>query len=250
VTGGPVRTGHGLLAALLSVSALVLLAGCGGSSPKPAKPVADLPPRQILAKALASARAAGSVHFDVQATVSSASVDIVGDAMPTVGRQVATDSNGAEATELVLPGSTYVRGNAAGLTEFLGLRAKVASRLANRWVVLHASDPNYQQVTQGVTLDSVLSSVAPVGPLTKAKKVQKISGQSVIGVAGTAPDSSDLPAGADAELWVAATGKPLPVAAEEVSGSSKLEVYFTRSSWAEKVTDVAAPAGATPYPAG
>jgi hypothetical protein len=244
------RTRTGLAAALLSASALALLAGCGGgSSPKPAKPVADLPPKQILAEALASARAAGSMHFDVQATAASVTLDIVGDALPTVGRQVTTGNDGAQMTELVVPGSTYLRGNAAGLTGFLGMRAKAARRLANRWVVLRPGDPNYQQVTEQVTGDSVLSSITPASPLVKAKKLQKISGQSVVGVGGTAPASSDLPAGADVELWVAATGKPLPVAAEEISGSNKLEVFFTRTSWGEKVTDVAAPAGAVPYPA-
>jgi hypothetical protein len=244
----PARTGRRLAAALLSLSTLALLAGCGGSSPKPPKPVAELPPKQILAEALASARSAGSMHFDVQATAPSVTVDVVGDALPTVGRQATTGNNGAEMTELVRPGSTYIRGNAAALTGFLGVRAAAARRLANRWVVLHAGDPNYQQITQQVTGDSILESITPVGPLIKAK-LQKISGQSVIGVGGTAPASSDLPAGADAELWVAATGKPLPVAALEVSGSNRLEVFFSRSSWGEKVTDVAAPAGAVPYPA-
>jgi hypothetical protein len=250
MTGRPARTRNSLAAAVASLSAAAVLAGCGGSSPKPAKPVADLPPTKILAEALASARSAGSVRFDEQVTVSSVTVDVVGDALPTIGRQDTAGSNGAVMTELVRPGSTYVRGNAAALTGFLGLRAKKAARLANRWLVLVAGDRNYQQVTQGVTAESVLSSVTPVGTLTKAK-LQKIGSQSVIGVVGTAPASSDLPAGADAELWVAATGKPLPVAAEELSGNgTRIELTFTRSSWGEKVTDVAAPAGAVPFPAG
>ena len=241
-----------LVAALLSLSALAgVVAGCGGtSSPEPAKPVAELAPKQILAEAMAAARSEGSMHFDVQAMASAATVDVVGDALPTAGRQVTTGGSGAEMTELVLPGGTYIHGNEAALTSFLGMRARKAARLANRWFVLHAGDPDYQQITQGVTGDSVLSSVAPTGRLVKAKKVQKISGQSVIGVGGTAPASSDAPPGADAELWVAATGKPLPVAALEVSGSNRIEVYFIRSSWGEKVTGVTAPAGAVPYAAG
>jgi hypothetical protein len=249
----PVRSGKCMAAAMLSLSALAGvagMAGCGGSSPKPARPIAELPPKQILAKALAAARSAGSVHFDVQATVSSVTVDVAGDARPTAGRQVATSSNGAVMTELVLPGSAYIHGNAAALTGFLDLRAKRAARLANRWFVMHPGDPNYQQITEQVTAESVLSSVIPLAPLVKAKKVQKISGESVIGVVGKAPDTSDLPAGTDDELWVAATGKPLPVAALQVSGSDKLEVFFTRSSWGKKVTDLTAPAGAVPYPGG
>ncbi len=247
---GSVRVISVLTAATAVLGTAALLAGCGGSGPKPAKPLADLPAKQILAEALASARSAGSMRFDEQVTASSVTVDVVGDALPAIGRQETTGSNGAVMTELVRPGSTYVRGNAAALTGFLGLRAKKAARLANRWLVLNAGDRNYQQVTQGVTADSVLSSVTPVGTLTKSK-LQKIGSQSVVGVVGTAPASSELPAGADAELWVAATGKPLPVAAEELSGNgTRIELTFTRSSWGEKVTEVAVPAGAVPFPAG
>jgi hypothetical protein len=251
MTGGPARTRSRLAAALLSLGVMALLAGCGGSSSKPPpKPVADLTPKQILTQTLASARSAGSLHYDEQVTVSSVTVDAVGDAQLTVGRQSASGSNGAVMDELVLPGATYIRGNAAALTGFLGMKARKASRYANRWLVLHASDANYQQITQGIAGDSLLSSVIPVGSLTKAKP-QKIGSQSVIGVVGTAPASSDLPAGSEAELWVATTGKPLPVAAEELgTDGDKIELTFTRSLWGEKVTGVAAPAGAVAYPAG
>jgi hypothetical protein len=246
---GAARASNGLVAALLSLSALGLLAGCGGSGSTSAKPVTQLPPRQIVTEALAAARAKGSVHVDVSAAASQAVVRISGDALPTVGRQVATGNNGAVMTELVRPGSTYVRGNAAGLTGFLGMSAKTASRLANRWLVLHAGNPNYQAITQGVTADSLLNSITPVGSLTKTK-LEKVNRQSVVGVVGKAPTGSGMPAGATATLWVAATGKPLPVAAEEVSGSTRFEVLFRRSSWGEKVTGVSAPKGAVPFPAG
>ena len=242
----PARTGNGLVAALLSLSALALLAGCGGSS---AKPVAQLPPNQIVTEALAAARSKGSVHVDVSAAASQAVVRIVGVASPTVGRQVARGNDGAVMTELVRPGSTYVRGNAAGLTGFLGMSAKTASQLANRWLVLHAGNPNYQSITQGVTADSILSSITPVGSLTKTKP-EKVDRQSVVGVVGKAPSGSGMPLGATATLWVAASGKPLPVAAEEVSGSTRFEVLFLRSSWGQEVTGVSAPQGAVPYPAG
>jgi hypothetical protein len=235
--------------ALLSLSALVLLAGCGGSGSTSAKPVTQLPPKQIATEALAAARAKGSVHVDVSAAASQAVVRIVGVASPSVGRQVATGNDGAVMTELVRPGSTYVRGNAAALTGFLGMSAKEASKLANRWLVLRAGNPNYQSVTQGVTADSILSSIIPVGSLTKTK-LEKVDHQSVVGVVGKAPTGSGMPASATATLWVAATGKPLPVAAEEVSGSNRFEVLFLRSSWGEKVTGVSAPQGAVPFPAG
>jgi hypothetical protein len=257
MTGMPARTSKGPAGALLSLSALAalaVLAGCGGSSPKPAKPVAGLPAKQILAEALASARSAGSMSFNqYEGTVSSSNAQVVvtGDALPTMGRQVAKGDNGAVMTELVLPGGTYLRGNAAAMTGFVGMSARKASRFANRWMVLHAGDPNYQQITEGVTGDSVLSSITPAGVLTKGKKLQKIGSQSVVAVSGLAPTGSGMAAGSTDTLWVAATGKPLPVAAEEVSKSGgDSELVFTRSSWGKKVTGVTAPAGAVTYPAG
>jgi hypothetical protein len=260
---GSFRATSMLIATATVLGTGTLLAGCTGatkpsadtakptaSASAPAKPVADLPPNLILAEAVAAARSADSMHFDEQVTASSVTVDAVGDALPTVGRQVASGSNGAVMTEVVVPGSTYLRGNAAALTGFLGLPAKTAARVANRWLVLHAANPNYRQITQGITGNSVLASITPVGSLTKAK-LQKIGSQPVIGVVGKAPASSELPAGSDAELWVAATGNPLPVAAEELSSSGdRIELAFTQSSWGAKVTDVTVPAGALPYPAG
>jgi hypothetical protein len=254
------RDGSSAAAAVASVSAvaalamLAMLAGCGGSSPKPAKPVAELPAKQIVAEALASARSARSMSFSqYEGTVSSSSAQVVvtGDALPATGRQVAKGDNGAVMTELVLPGGTYLRGNAAAMTGFLGMSARKASRFANRWMVLHAGDPRYQQITEGVTGDSVLSSVTPAGVLTKGKKLQKIGSQSVVAVSGLAPAGSGMAAGSTDTLWVAATGKPLPVAAEEVSKSGgDSELIFTRSSWGKKVTGVTAPAGAVAYPGG
>jgi hypothetical protein len=248
-----------------AIGAAALLAGCTGStpsnkptagttkptaSPSATTPVADLPPQQILAEAMAAARSAGSMHYDEQVTASRASVNAVGSAMLTVGREVAGGSNGALMTEIVLPGSTYLHGNAAALTGFLDLSAKTAARLANRWLVLHAGDRNYQQITDGITGDSLLSSITPVGSLTKAKTLQKVGSQSVIGVVGKAPASSEMPAGSYTELWVAATGSPLPVAVEELApDGDKMELAFTQSGWGAKVTGVAAPAGALPFPA-
>jgi hypothetical protein len=244
------RNGKSIAAGLLSLSVVAALAACSPSSPKPAKPVAELPPAKILAETLAAARAAGSMHFDEQVRVSSLIVDAVGDALPTIGRQVASGSGGAVMTELVRPGSTYLRGNAAALNGFLGVPAKTAARMAGRWLVLHPGDRNYQQITQGITGDSVLNSIIPVGSLTKAKP-QKMGSQSVIGVVGKAPASSDLPAGSDAELWVAMSGKPLPVAAEELSSSGdRIELAFVESSWGAKIAGLGVPTGALPFPAG
>jgi hypothetical protein len=127
------------------------------------------------------------------------------------------------------------------MTGFVGMSARKASRFANRWMVLHAGDPNYQQITEGVTGDSVLSSITPAGVLTKGKKLQKIGSQSVVAVSGLAPTGSGMAAGSTDTLWVA----------EEVSKSGgDSELVFTRSSWGKKVTGVTAPAGAVTYPAG
>jgi hypothetical protein len=242
---------RGIAAALLSLSALPLLSGCGSSAP--AKPLSELPPKQILAEALAAAKSSGPMYYkEYVGTVSSSTASLIasGGGQATTGRQVVQSDTGAVMTELVLPTGTYVKGNAAALTGFLGMTATAAAQLANRWIVLQHSFPKYNQITEGVTGQSVLSLITPVGALTKAKKLTKVSGQSVVVIYGAAPASSEMGSGATDSFYVAVTGKPLPVATDEIStNGSDNEFFFTRS-WGKSLTNVAAPAGAVPYPAG
>src|SRR5215472_2774366 len=243
------RAAGGLTAVFAGLAGLVLLAGCGGSSSqKPSAPagLAGQPAKQILAEAVAAARAAGTLHFDSTTRQGPVSAVYSDDSATSVGRQVITISGGGRATVLVVGRAAYIRGNAAALAGFFGLPDATAARLAGRWIVMRPGDPGYQQVSAGVTTGSVLVEAMPVGPLTKTGATT-VDGQSVLGVRGRAAASVGLPAGATDTVYIAATGRPLLVSCQQGKGSTQVSVAF--GGWGRAV-HVAAPKHAVPFPAG
>lgn len=247
----PARTAT-LTVALAALSCIGLTAGlitgCSGSAtsqpPAASSGLAALPPRQILSKADAAATAAGSLHFASTSKDGSSSIVFNDDSASSSGRQDITISGGGQMTVLVIHGVGYVDGNAAGLTGFLGLPNATAVQLAGRWVSFTSGDPGYQQVVDGVTTSSVLSEIDPVGALTKTAQTT-VDGQSVVGVRGPAPATDGMPAGSTVTLYVAVTGRPLPVSALEGSGKDQTDITLSR--WGESVS-VSPPQGVIPLP--
>jgi hypothetical protein len=226
-----------------------LAAGCtsGGTSQSPATSsgLAALSPRQILSRAEAAATAAGSLHFSSTTKDGSSSIVFSDDSASSDGRQDITISSGGQMTVLVLRGVGYVDGNATALSGFLGLPSPTALQLAGRWISFTSGDPGYQQVVSGVTTGAVLSEITPVGALTKTAPTT-VDGQTVVGVRGPAPASDGMPAGSKVTVYVAATGRPLPVSCLEGSGSDQTDITLSR--WGEPVS-VAVPQQAIPLPA-
>lgn len=259
------RAARGVAAALAALSTLILAgglaAGCsGGSAPKPAaskpsvpKPgaqgaesgLAGLSPGQILTRADAAATAAGSVHFSSATHDGASSIVFSDDSAASGGRQDITMSGGGQMTVLLVSGIGYVDGNALALNGFLGLPAATATQLAGQWISFTSDDPGYQQVVDGVTTGAVLGEITPAGALTKTAP-QTVDGQRVVGVRGPAPASAQMPKGSKITLYVAATGRPLPVSCLEGTGGNLTNITLSR--WGEPVS-VAAPPHAVPVPA-
>jgi hypothetical protein len=236
------RAGSGLAAALAAVAGLACLAGC--SSPKPPAPagLAGDPPPFIQEEALAAAEAVGSVHVDMTSSSGPDSTVYSTDVSSSAGRQVITITGGGEATVLDVAGVGYVSGNPAALVGFFGFPAAVSARLTGRWVSFRSGQPYYQQVVNAVTLGSAMGVVKLSGRLA-SKGVRKVGGQPVVAVLGTAPSVPGVPARTKATLYVATTGRMLPVSYAEASGSIRLSAVFSR--WGEKVS-VTAPRDAIP----
>jgi hypothetical protein len=218
-----------ILGVVGAVSAMGLLAGCGlgGHSSKPPAPagLASLPAAKIVSEATAAAKAAGWVSGGLTAKAGSASMSSSGVIGPSVGRETIKIAGSGQATIIVIGRLGYVHGSPAVLKNFLEIPAADA-RLARKWVVFRPRDKGYQKVVPGMTLDSFLSEVIPTGSLTKTKRTT-IDGQAVIGVRAKAPASANMPPGTTDTLYVAATGKPLPVETVEAIGTGDVIVTFT-----------------------
>jgi hypothetical protein len=225
----------GSVAAVGGLALLAGLAGCGTGSTKPPAPVglAGLSAKKIVSEATAAATAASWVHAILTAKVGSASFTSSDVAGPSVASETIQVAGAGHASELIIAGVAYVRGSSAAVLKgFLQLPA-ADSRLAHKWIVFRPGDPGYQQVVSGMTLGSLLTEIMPAGSLTKTGRTT-MDGQAVIGVRGKAPASDEAPAGATDTVYIAATGKPLPVACVEHVSTAQISAVF--SQWGQAVT--------------
>ena len=243
------RAASGLAAGLAGLSWLALLAGCGGGQPPVQGGVASMPPSLILAEARAAAETAGSVHYVQTGRTSQETGRNIADTAAGMGYDVMTLSDGAQATVLVSGDVAYLRANLVALTGFFLLPATTAARIANRWISVRSSIAADRQLWDDLSFEmttgSVLHALTPVGPLTRMR-ASRVDGRLVVGVHGKVPPGTGAAPGSTETLYVAATGRPLPVSCTEVYGSSQVITAFSRSGEAVQVT---APAGTVPLPA-
>jgi hypothetical protein len=243
------RAASGLTAAAATLSGLAFLAGCGGSQPAAQGGVASMPPNLILAEARAAAETAGSVHVVQTGRTTRETAMNVGDVSSSMGHDVMTLSDGAQATVLLTGDVAYLRANLAALTGYFLLPGTTASRMAGRWISVRSSTAGYQRLWDGLSFEmttgSVLDADTPVGPLTKTP-TRTIDGRLVVGVRGKVPAWTGAAPGTTETLYVTATGQPLPVSCQEIYRSSQVTTAFSR--WGETV-QVTAPPGVTPIPA-
>lgn len=236
------RAGRGLAACVAAVAGLACLAGCASPKPRPPAGLAGDPPQFIQEEALGAAEAAGSVHVDMTSSSGSGSTVYSSDVSSSAGRQVITITGGGDATVIDVAGVAYVSGNPPALVGFFGFSPAVSARLTGRWVSFRSGQPYYQQIIDALTLGSAMNVVTLSGRLT-TKGAERLDGQRVVAVRGTAPSVPGVPAGTKATLYVATTGRMLPVSYAEASGSIHLSAVF--SQWGEKVS-VTAPRDAIP----
>lgn len=246
------------LAALLAAGAL---AGCASSSTIPgaayqaaqpaaarassaqaapaASPLAALPAPGVLGMALGTMKAAVSVHADVRQVQRSRTVAYSDDSAHGAGRQEITISGGGHAIVLVVGKVTYVKGNKAALTGYFGFPSAAAGRLVNRWISFRPGNTGYQELTSGVTLAGLAGQLELTGPLT-IKAPGMVAGRPAVGVHGTVAASLGAPAGSRATLYVAASGRALPVSYRlDRTGSLQFAVTFSR--WGEPLHLTAPP---------
>ena len=252
-----------LLAALIT---LVALTGCtsagSGTSGPPATAtqpavrspsatsasIAGRSPSTVLADAIAALKGGGSVHNEFVARGGSHVTAVYSDDSGTnSGRQVITVNGTEHAEVLVVDGVAYIKGNETALTEFFGFTSAQAGYLVNRWIAFHPGDSggktDYDAVVAGVTLAGVADEVNLTGPLTLTPPTT-VAGQLAIGVRGRVPSGVGVPAGTMATLYVAAIGRPVPVA-YQLGFTGNLRYTITFGRWGEPL-HLTAPTGAIP----
>ena len=241
------------VATLAAVTACTSGGSTGAKGTRPAQPSAATSATgtgqhasAMLASALAALRAGPSVHIH-GATKSSGHVSALSqDSGADAGRQTFTIGS-EHATVLVVGGVGYIKGNAAALTGFFGFSAALATRLAGRWISFHPGDSaggtDYQAVTAGVTLAGVDDEIRLTGPLTLTAPTAA-AGQPVVGVHGHAPAGNGNPPGATGTLYVASSGRLLPVTFQVKAAVG--QTIYTFSRWGEALHLTAPP---NPIPA-
>jgi hypothetical protein len=245
---------------VIAAAALAGLAGCtsggGQASGQPSgnaarassSPAASGTPApttsaaEILDRAMAALRSAGSAHITFVSKDGSQTSVISQDSGTDGGRQVITIDGNGHTTVLFLGGVGYVEANETALTTYYGFAANETGSLPGRWISFQpgamAGGTGWSAVTSGITLASVASEVTLTGALTLTGPT-RIDGHSVIGMRGT--PTGQYPAGVRATLYVAASGRPLPVSYQIDSHGIQDTVMF--GQWGEPL-NLSAPTGA------
>jgi hypothetical protein len=193
-----------------------------------AVPLASLAPTQILARTRVAMKAQGSVHSTGVAHDSGITGTFSLDSGNNSGIQYINYATG-QVQVLVVGDYTYIRGNSAPLKTF-GFSAAEVSEMGQNWLRIDKSDPDYVDITDGVTLTSMADSdLSLKGPVTKLAATTK-QGKPVIGLQGL-DGSPDAVAGSRATFWIATSGEPLLVEVDETEPSGSGTLVFTK--WGE-----------------
>jgi hypothetical protein len=192
----------------------------------------------VLAKAKQDAIRQSWAHLLLSTITADQELDADQDAGLTTGKQLITVGS-SHAQVIVMPGKTYLKGDAAAVTDFFGSPPSEVRPLANRWIMFVPSDPSYQDVTDSVTLPSVMDQITLDAPTTTGA-ITSADGIPAVAITGTVPDD---PADTTATLYVIPGAHPLPI---ELSYSELDDQFFlTFTNWGNRVT-VTAPTGALP----
>jgi len=206
-------------------SAIVLLAGCGGSSGGEAQKSGS----QILTDARTAAQSATAVHY-------SGSIDQNGTKLHLDLTLVAgkggkgTITIGGHKIDLVRIGQkVYFKGDEAFYSQFAG--ATAAELLAGKWIEAPSTTANFASFTPLTDIGKLFGLIKAQGTITKGTQ-STVDGQKVIAITSSKPGTGTI--------YVATSGKPYPV---ELAGPSSSSGSLHFDNWNTTVTLVA-PSGA------
>jgi hypothetical protein len=213
------------VSALAFVLTAAFLAGCGSSHSKSETPNGEAakPAARVLADTKAAATKASSVH--VSGNIHSGGTPITLDLMMAGARGAkgSMSTNGLEFDLVRIGGTAYIRGSDAFYKHFAG--AAVAQLIHGKWLKASVAKGRFRSLAPLTSIGLLFAQVSSShGKLVNDGKAT-YKGQQVV----TIRDTSD-----NSKLYVAATGKPYPVAI--VGGKTGASGTITFGDWNESVS--------------
>jgi hypothetical protein len=207
------------------VLALVVLAGCGGSSSS--NTIASKSATEILTESKAAADSASSVHVSGSIKSGTAPVTIDLNLASGKGARGEISENGASFKLILVGGTAYISGSPAFYRSLGG--AAAAQLLDGKWLKASATSGEFASFNSLANMRQLIdTTLAAHGVLTKGA-TSTVNGQQAIAITDTNKTGT---------LYVATTGKPYPVAITK-GGSENGKITF--SNWNQPVTITAPP---------
>jgi len=217
----------------------------GGSESASAAPLANVAvspsAAHLVAASLAGALRAGSCTNVSKVVAAGLTFGSTTQSGATVASQ-SVYFNAATGSVRLLAGVLYFKESASLLALQFGVND---AGDANKWISVPASNSHFHALATGLLQASMLSQVAPVGPLTRSP-LTTVNGVAVIIVRGGANALLGLTKGAETLILHAqAPYLPIELAAAGRSQGTPTTLTVTFSHWGLRVA-VSAPAGAVP----
>jgi hypothetical protein len=216
---------------LALVLAAVLLAGCGGHK-KAAKPntEASKPAKRVLADARAAATSASSSHVSGNVRSNGAPITLDLSMARGKGAKGSMTTSGLKFDLIRVGDTVYIRGSDEFYKKFAG--PNVAQLLHGKWLKASATQGRLQALAPLTSIDALFTGISSHhGKLVNDGKTT-YKGQQVVAIRDTSDNS---------RLYVAAAGKPYPVA---ITGGKRGRSGTIRfDDWNEPVS-LSAPGGA------
>jgi hypothetical protein len=211
------------VSALALVLAAAVLAGCG-SGKKEAKPngEASKPANQVLADARAAAMSASSVHVSGNVSAHGTAVTLDLTMIRGKGAKGSMSTNGLQFGLVRIGDTAYIHGSDAFYEHYAG---SLAQLLHDKWLKVSTGQARFSSLAALTSIGAIFGEVSSHhGKLVNEGKTT-YKGQQVVEIR----DVSD-----NSKLYVAATGKPYPVA---IVGSKKNAAgTITFDSWDESAS--------------
>jgi hypothetical protein len=200
---------HGLCGVVLAVGLVLQLPADAASA------TTKISPANEMKAVLAAGRAEGSVKWTVTASIGAFRVTEMTEAGNSLGVQQVAFADGTskgDAVVQLVDRTAYVRGDVIALVGFLGFTTAEAPKVANKWIAITSGAPDYLTITAGLTVASTMDELAMTSSGLKLGPDRTVDGSKALSLEGQTVATPTAPASGQT-LYVAATGKPLPIEA-------------------------------------